>query len=1451
MQLKNKWGSLLKKSISIVLLVLMTLSVFASAAPFVLAQMEEQEPVLQVAPQNPDYIRWLNGEDFGGIIPPEHVNHFEAPTGLSLRTRGVLPASYDGRPVNTPVKNQQSLGTCWAFASTAVLEAYYKRTAGIEADFSEEHMRYATSNNSSNPYGFARSNSGGGNPWYAGAYWTRGTMAGPVLESDLPYVNSAASQPLSYFQNKTRRGLVTGMTYFPDLVYPETPGSESTGTYKNWIKQAVMDNGAVQISYESDQTTANGTSAGYKTLGDGMKTYYISSPDYQMNHGVTIVGWDDNYAASNFNGSPAGNGAWLVKNSWGTTWSKDGYFWMSYYSSIYYASTVTGYQADYNGKIYDHAPLGAGGDRIGYSGRTTIYAANIFKCTDAGTVLKQINAYSDNSNVSYSVHVGVYNTGAETEIDMLRDTAASAAKSSGTWVQPGYYTADAGDVALGTNKTFVVVVKMSLSSGNNTPKVCLEPSPGAAAANQSFFSYNGSSWNDAFNTYGRDVAIRAITASASQPAAAVIALDKSSHTFTSAQYSYGTQSAQTINVNNTGTAATGALTVSAAGTGFTLSTSSLASIAAGGSRSFTIQPNTGLAAGTHSAVVTVSGTGVESKTVNVSFTVSKKSLTWNGAGTAAVKTYDGFNDATVSTLPTLSGVLAGDTVTAAPGTITFNNATVGTGKTVTASGWGITGAQAGNYTAPSGQPTFANGEISKRIAAFTGSVAAEKVYDGSNAFTNAQIFIINANSFSGKIGSDVVTLSKTGVTGTLPSANAGSGTLSLSGSFSLTGSAAANYMLSAQPSVSGTIMEAEGTFPALTLSAAYTPTLRLSNITLPSGYVWKTPSTTITSAGDGQSFPAIYTNPNGNYLSATGNITVNVTKPVGTFLSLSARTATYSATLKLSDIALPTGYAWSAPTTAITSAGNGQSFSATYTDPSGNYAPASGNVAVNVAKAAGTFAALGDYDLTYAASLTLADITLPAGYVWNDPTTALSIGSGQTFPAKYTDPSGNYTTATGSIIVNVAPQIGTFPALSARSTTYTTTLNLSDVTLPAGYAWNDPTTAISAAGDGQMFPATYIDPDGNSAPASGNVAVNVAKATGTFAALAAYDLVYANMLTLADIILPAGYVWDVPATAISAAGNGQSFPVTYTDPSGNYTTVSGSITVNIAKAAGAPVSGAPAIGTAAGNSATVIGVANAGATGQSVEYAISISNAGAPNGGWQSGLMFTGLSPNTTYYVYARTAANANYSAGHAQQSAGFQISAGVSTAKNIVGVTSPAGAMMEDDIIKGRVANATNSLAIDIAVSPNAAWELFSDKACTSKIPNKTMALAVGANTAYIKVTAQDGSVKVYTLMVSRAAAPQRLFSGEMVTLIRKQQNPVFSDAVKAYGGNGLYFKTTGKIWVDSDGKISYCFLGVCKATVTAYDAVTNEEVDSVVVNIKWPWHWIWVFLFFGWIYL
>ena len=72
-----------------------------------------------------------------------------------------------------------------------------------------------------------------------------------------------------------------------------------------------------------------------------------------LNHAVVIVGWDDNYDKSNFLQKPKNNGAFLVRNSWGT--NDHGYYWVSYEDkSIVPTYTIQDYEKTAsNERIYN------------------------------------------------------------------------------------------------------------------------------------------------------------------------------------------------------------------------------------------------------------------------------------------------------------------------------------------------------------------------------------------------------------------------------------------------------------------------------------------------------------------------------------------------------------------------------------------------------------------------------------------------------------------------------------------------------------------------------------------------------------------------------------------------------------------------------------------------------------------------------------------------------------------------------------------------------------------------------------------------------------------------------------------------------------------------------------------------------------------------------------------
>jgi len=103
-----------------------------------------------------------------------------------------------------------------------------------------------------------------------------------------------------------------------------------------------------------------------------------------------------------------------------------------------------------------------------------------------------------------------------------------------------------------------------------------------------------------------------------------ISLDTTAISFTAVDPGYRAPTSRTIRVTNTGNQPTGALTLSLSGTNaasFTLSRTSLTSIAVGGSATFTVVPRTGLAAGSYEASVTVRGANGITESFPVRFIV--------------------------------------------------------------------------------------------------------------------------------------------------------------------------------------------------------------------------------------------------------------------------------------------------------------------------------------------------------------------------------------------------------------------------------------------------------------------------------------------------------------------------------------------------------------------------------------------------------------------------------------------------------------------------------------------------------------------------------------------------------------------------------------------------------------------------------------------------------------
>ena len=180
--------------------------------------------------------------------------------------------------------------------------------------------------------------------------------------------------------------------------------------------------------------------------------------------------------------------------------------------------------------------------------------------------------------------------------------------------------------------------------------------------------------------------------------------------------------------------------------------------------------------------------------------ITPKALTLAGL-TAANKVYDGNTSASI-TSTSLSGVITGDAVSTSIGSASFDTKNVGTAKTVTAAGIGLTGVDAANYGLASTTGTTL-ADITAKALTVSGEIAANKVYDRTTTAT------LSGGTLAGVIAGETVTLNHAG---DFVSRNAGTG-IAVTASDSLGGIAASNYVLT-QP----TGLTADITPKALTLA---------------------------------------------------------------------------------------------------------------------------------------------------------------------------------------------------------------------------------------------------------------------------------------------------------------------------------------------------------------------------------------------------------------------------------------------------------------------------------------------------------------------------------------------------------------------------------------------------------------------------------------------------------
>jgi filamentous hemagglutinin family protein len=167
----------------------------------------------------------------------------------------------------------------------------------------------------------------------------------------------------------------------------------------------------------------------------------------------------------------------------------------------------------------------------------------------------------------------------------------------------------------------------------------------------------------------------------------------------------------------------------------------------------------------------------------LSATIGKANVAIGGIA-AANKIYDGTSTATLVGSAAVSA-FGGDAVAVAgSGSATFGDKNAGTNKSVTVSGYTLTGADAGNYNAV--QPSGLTASIGKADLAISGVTANNKTYDGTAAA------ILSGFASVTPIGADVVAVNGS-ASGTFADKNAGSGKAVTVNGLTLSGADAGNY----------------------------------------------------------------------------------------------------------------------------------------------------------------------------------------------------------------------------------------------------------------------------------------------------------------------------------------------------------------------------------------------------------------------------------------------------------------------------------------------------------------------------------------------------------------------------------------------------------------------------------------------------------------------------------
>lgn len=457
-----------------------------------------------------------SAENPNGVSPNGLPSYYPSDSSTAISTiYSKYPATRDQNPY----------GTCWAHAATACAEFDIIKQHGHSKsiNYSELQLAYFNYNTGSVLPGLegdrtwipANTNAKhyldvGGNMVYSMntlSQWKCYTGENILPYSKVTPTSNKYFNVEGYFKNTYANSHTA--TQLRNVQYLDIKNNPAS------VKQAIIDHGAVYISYYADSRYYNSSTNTYNNYNN------ISTPTTpNTNHDIVIVGWNDS------------KGAWLARNSWNVTSSGSGsqytYFWLSYQDK---SLAYTAYSLDFepyssSDHLYQH-------DGVAFD--TGIYsssAANVFKANSSMRLgyekLDSIMvSFTSDTNINYKIDIYTGVTASNPTSGKLQ----SASTTTGWTTNKGIYTIDLkSPVYLSPGEKFSVVVtilgkstyfrierdwNVTYNQGGTT--YSWFSTDAHADAGESFYIKNGR-WTDTTNefdsTYG-NIRIKSITSDTS------------------------------------------------------------------------------------------------------------------------------------------------------------------------------------------------------------------------------------------------------------------------------------------------------------------------------------------------------------------------------------------------------------------------------------------------------------------------------------------------------------------------------------------------------------------------------------------------------------------------------------------------------------------------------------------------------------------------------------------------------------------------------------------------------------------------------------------------------------------------------------------------------------------------------------------------------------------------